>query len=99
MRIWDLIGGLLKFGWVERTPTPPARDDEALTPHCDVAILHAHGVCRYCDQFPRRQAGRVAQRINFTGQYDPAKAKCPSEHHRSPEARDAWAGNQPEEYA
>lgn len=97
--IRDLLAGVLRLtGWIDCPPAPAQLEDPLSAPHCDPSVLHAHGACRYCDQFPQRQRGRVAQRINFTGQHDPTKAKCPSEHFRPPEVRDAWAGNRPEEY-
>jgi hypothetical protein len=66
--------------------------------HCDQTILHAPGACDYCDHYPEAQALREWWRINFTGETDPGKAPCPSEHFRSAELRDRWPGNTPEGY-
>lgn len=65
----------------------------AYTPHCDSSILHAPGECEACDEYPDWQAFRTAQRISFTGQTDPDRAPCPSEHFRPAETRDQWPGN------
>lgn len=67
--------------------------ERAFAPHCDQAILHAPGACRYCDGYPDWQQFREVQRINFTGQSYPDKAPCPSEHFRAAAVRDLWAGN------
>lgn len=61
--------------------------------HCDQSIMHAPGVCQYCDHYPQAQALREWWRINFTGEHDPAKAPCPSTYFRSDETRDLWGGN------
>jgi hypothetical protein len=37
-------------------------------PHCDGRILHAPGVCTYCDMHPEWQELRLAWGINFTGE-------------------------------
>lgn len=66
--------------------------------HCDQMILHAPGICDYCDHYPQFQKLREWWRINFTGEHDPNKAPCPSEHFRSGELRDRWPGNRPEGY-
>lgn len=62
-------------------------------PHCDQAILHAPGECRFCDLRPDWQEYRQAARINFSGHHDDDKAPCPSEYFRPPEVRDRWPGN------
>lgn len=62
-------------------------------PHCDASILHPPGTCDACDEYPDWQALRELWRVNFTGQHDPAKAPCPSEHSRTAKVRDRWAGN------
>ena len=36
------------------------------TPHCNAEVLHVPGQCYYCDQFPSRQAVRVASGRPFT---------------------------------
>ena len=70
-----------------------AGDGGATQPHCDGAILHAPGVCYYCDEQPHWQGLRLLWRINFTGEHDPKKAPCPSTWDRSAASRDAWPGN------
>lgn len=68
-------------------------------PHCDQSILHAPGVCDFCDKYPYEQSLRLQWRINFTGEHDENKAPCPSEHFRSERDRDNWPGNRPEGYS
>ena len=68
---------------------------EEVPPHCDQAILHAPGVCRICDLYPNWQHLRELWRINFTGEYDVAKAPCPSVYFREVGVRDRWGGNVP----
>jgi hypothetical protein len=67
-------------------------------PHCDQSILHAPGVCEYCDKHPDWQALREGWGINFTGGTDATKAPCPSTFFRPSDYRDAWPGNTPEGY-
>lgn len=57
-------------------------------PHCNPRILHAPGHCEYCDRHPVLQQARVNLGVNFTGQSDPAKDKCPSGF-----TTNLWAGN------
>ena len=66
--------------------------------HCDQKILHAPGVCPYCDHYPEAQALREWWGINFTGEHDLNKTECPSNYHRTDEMRDMWPGNRPEGY-
>jgi hypothetical protein len=35
-------------------------------PHCSTAVLHAPGVCQYCDQFPQLQNARTEWGLEFT---------------------------------
>lgn len=70
-------------------------DGRCFAPHCDASILHAPGVCTYCDGYADWQDYRQTARINFTGENDPHKAPCPSEHFRPAEVRDQWGGNVP----
>lgn len=35
-------------------------------PHCNSEVLHAPGVCHYCDQYPDRQKTRAASGTAFT---------------------------------
>jgi len=65
----------------------------AFAPHCDQAILHAPGVCKYCDGYPDWQEHRQVARINFTGEHEPDKAPCPSLMLRDDETRDRWPNN------
>lgn len=67
-------------------------------PHCDQSILHAPGVCEYCDKYPYEQSLREHWRMNFTGEHDESKAPCPSEYFRPGAVRDRWPGNTPEGY-
>ena len=66
-------------------------------PHCDQRVLHAPGVCRYCDKSPDLQEIRRAWGIAFTGQppSDPG-LPCPADAARPPHS-DAdhrrWHGN------
>lgn len=73
--------------------------DRAYAPHCDSSILHAPGVCVYCDKYPDWQEYRRIARIAFTGEPDEGGAghiaPCPSTYLRSPEVRDRWGGNIP----
>lgn len=64
-------------------------------PHCDSAILHSPGVCKYCDVHPDWQELRELWRINFSDTSDPDKAPCPSTFTRTAETRDRWHGNRP----
>lgn len=66
-------------------------------PHCDSRILHAPGVCHYCDRRPEWQQLRVAWGIAFTG-YTPveSQAPCPADAARapgSPSDHRRWPGN------
>jgi hypothetical protein len=35
--------------------------------HCDSRVLHAPGVCEFCDAYPEAQVYRIEHRICFTG--------------------------------
>lgn len=73
-------------------PTPPV----AAMPHCDSAVLHAPGVCEYCDQYPSWQRAREMARIGFTGDAPrPGWLPCPSTFHRPLTVINQWPGNQP----
>lgn len=63
-------------------------------PHCDSRVLHAPGLCRFCDMHPEWQALRMHYRINFTGENFPWKSQCPAEKFRSAETIHLWRGNQ-----
>ena len=65
-------------------------------PHCDAAVLHAPGECKYCDHAPLAQELRVWWGINFTGHYDEDKVLCPSEMRRDVEKIYLWGGNVPQ---
>lgn len=73
-------------------------DKYDVMPHCDTSILHAPGVCKFCDKLPEAQAYRKAARINFTGKNYPDLAPCPSTHFRGESQRDRWYGNVAEPY-
>ena len=38
------------------------------SPHCDPQVLHAPGVCRYCDAYPKWQTKRTVAKMLFTGE-------------------------------
>ena len=80
---------------VPRLLAPPVAPDphRAAMPHCDSSILHAPSECQHCDHYPDWQELRDLWRINYTGEHDPGKAPCPSEHSRTAEVRDRWPGN------
>lgn len=67
--------------------------ERAFAPHCDSAVLHAPGECRFCDQYPDWQELRQLWRINFTGHMQDRKTPCPSVWFRDPLVRDLWGGN------
>lgn len=62
-------------------------------PHCDDRVLHAPGVCSFCDLYPEEQAARIANGVNFTGESDPNKKQCPAEQRRSLDTINRWGGN------
>jgi hypothetical protein len=64
-------------------------------PHCDQMILHAPGVCEYCDRHPDWQELRTVWGINFTGERHPERTPCPAEQARSLRNIERWAGNVP----
>lgn len=66
-------------------------------PHCDQYVLHAPGQCKYCDDYPTRQAKRVELGINFTGEHDERKIPCPAEMLRPETSINRWHGNRPVE--
>src|SRR4051812_31142043 len=68
---------------------------KARFPHCDSNILHAPKKCIYCDEYPEEQAKRIADGINFTGEQDPNKTKCPAEEARALKMIEQWPGNVP----
>jgi hypothetical protein len=71
-------------------------------PHCDSAILHAPGECKYCDQHPNWQELRQLWGIAFTGhqpvvnEYGWQEIACPSDINRPGGAAARWPGNQPQ---
>jgi hypothetical protein len=67
----------------------------AAHPHCDDLVLHAPGECRYCDEFPERQAMRFRNGVNFTGKLEYGKRPCPSTERRPLEVIERWHGNVP----
>lgn len=70
--------------------------DRAFAPHCDQRVLHAPGVCEFCDEYPDWQKLRVAQGINFTGEYDPERSPDPATWARPQSQLERWHGNVPE---
>lgn len=65
-------------------------------PHCDQAVLHAPGECKYCDERPDWQALRQLWGIAFTG-HPPQQGEvaCPSDARRPNGVNQLWPGNQP----
>lgn len=73
--------------------------ERAYAPHCDSSILHAPGVCEYCDHYPDWQELRKLWRIAFTGEpSDEHTAPDPSSHFRPVAVSHQWPGNTPEGY-
>lgn len=73
--------------------------NDYISPHCDHRVLHAPGVCVFCDKYPERQAGRLAAGICFTGE-DPATRgigwiDCPADIARGRGGAHVWPGNTP----
>lgn len=68
-------------------------------PHCDQRILHAPGVCAYCDQHPEWQELRSAWGIAFTGKTPELKGPqqmelpCPADFNRGANHTKWWGGN------
>jgi hypothetical protein len=71
-------------------------------PHCDQRVLHAPGVCEYCDRHPERQELRRAWGIAFTGEAPTTSGwtrqlPCPADFNRpagGPNDHRRWHGNQ-----
>ena len=57
-------------------------------PHCDPQVLHAPGVCRYCDAYPRWQTKRTVAKMLFT-------EELPREGWQPCPAENAGPGNRP----
>jgi len=77
--------------------------DEMTAPHCDPAILHAPGECKFCDAQPEWQALRQLWGICFTG-HQPVIVSdgtftayeliaCPSDIRRPGNVAGQWPGN------
>lgn len=69
--------------------------EETPPPHCDQAVLHAPGECRWCDERPDWQWLRQLWGIAFTG-HPPTdnQIACPSDFRRGiAEAGRHWPGN------
>ena len=70
-------------------------------PHCDPRVLHAPGLCKYCDQFADWQELRLAWGICFSGQQptdeqpiaDPADLAVMFKRRGD---YNHWSGNRPE---
>lgn len=70
------------------------------TPHCDSRVLHAPGICTYCDTHPEWQELRRAWGIAYTAgaPYDDFGKElllCPSEIARPIDVINKWPGNRP----
>jgi hypothetical protein len=65
-------------------------------PHCDPQVLHAPGVCRYCDAHPKWQTKRTLAKMLFTGEL-PREGwqPCPAEKARGMDSGNAGPGNRP----
>ena len=65
-------------------------------PHCDPQVLHAPGVCRYCDAYPRWQTKRTVAKMLFTEEL-PREGwqTCPAEKARGVDSINAGPGNRP----
>ena len=65
-------------------------------PHCDPQVLHAPGVCRYCDAHPKWQTKRTLAKMLFTGEL-PREGwqPCPAEKARGMDSINAGPGNRP----
>ena len=65
-------------------------------PHCDPQVLHAPGVCRYCDAHPKWQTKRTLAKMLFTGEL-PREGwqPCPAEKARGMDSSNAGPGNRP----
>ncbi len=69
-------------------------------PHCDARILHAPGVCTYCDKHPEWQEYRLAAGICFTGETpeNSWQTPCPADQARPPDSPSdhrKWGANKP----
>lgn len=72
-------------------------------PHCDARILHAPGVCEYCDEKPEWQQLRTVWGICFSGENptDSQPIACPADLAVMFGQRgdyNGWNGNVPEGY-
>ncbi len=81
-------------------------DELPVAPHCDPAVLHAPGECRYCDEHPDWQQLRQLWGICFTGHqpviistgtYSYELIACPSDIRRPGNVAGRWPGNRPVE--
>jgi hypothetical protein len=65
-------------------------------PHCDQAVLHAPGECKYCDEVPDWQELRKLWGIAFTGHAPKDReVPCPSDARRGPGVAHLWPNNRP----
>jgi hypothetical protein len=67
-------------------------------PHCDPRVLHAPGVCRYCDdeKHDRWRKYRKTNKILFTGELPrDGWSQCPAEAARGLDVLNRWPGNEP----
>ena len=67
-------------------------------PHCDMRVLHAPGVCRYCDD-PRLDEWRkyrTKKKILYTGELPrDGWTMCPAQAERGMDSLNRWPGNEP----
>lgn len=73
---------------------PTGSSSDPLTfPHCEPLVLHAPGVCDYCDRYPKRQAARIRSKTLFTGEVPrDGWTACPADLRRPPSSG-SWHGN------
>jgi hypothetical protein len=62
-------------------------------PHCDASVLHAPGICEYCDGHPDWQELRETWGIAFTGKPEAGKLPDPASLKRPEETINMWHGN------
>ncbi len=67
--------------------------EKAKFPHCDNDVLHSPAECKFCDHYPELQLKRMQDKVNFTGESDKEKTKCPAEEKRDIKTINKWPGN------
>lgn len=78
-------------------PLPDSQPDSlGIIPHCDQMVLHAPGICMYCDTKPLWQELRKLWGIAFTGNLPlENEMPCPSDRLRGIGGANVWGGNRP----